>query len=135
MMGHSHDRAQSETVGVILLLAVFVVSASAIGVAYVGAVGSDAAEVVVSAELSADGTDLRVEHLGGDALPNEELVVVVRADGKSTRYRFAPPSGEFAPGDRRTFSDALVANASNEVALYYEGSGEQIARTTLTPRP
>ncbi|OYR79064.1 hypothetical protein DJ72_14460, partial [Halorubrum distributum] len=80
------DRAQSETVGVILLVAVFVVSASAIGVAYVGGVGSDTDEVVVSAELSADGTDLRVNHLGGDALANEELAVVVRVEGNSTRY-------------------------------------------------
>ena len=128
-------RAQSETVGVILLVAVFVVSASAIGVAYVGGVGSDADEVVVSAELSANGTELRVDHLGGDALPNEELAVVVRADGNSTRYPFAPPAGEFAPGNRRTFSDALVANATNEVGLYHEGSGEQIEQATLTPRP
>ncbi|TKX84374.1 type IV pilin [Halorubrum sp. SS5] len=126
-------RAQSETVGIILLVAVFVVSASAIGVAYVGGVGSDTDEVVVSAELSADGTDLRVDHLGGDALPNGELAVVVRADGNATRYPFAPPAGEFAPGERRTFSDALVANATNEVALYHEASGERIARTTLAP--
>ncbi|RLM67899.1 type IV pilin [Halorubrum sp. Atlit-8R] len=126
-------RAQSETVGIILLVAVFVVSASAIGVAYVGGVGSDTDEVVVSAELSADGTDLRVDHLGGDALPNGELAVVVRADGNATRYPFAPPAGEFAPGERRAFSDALVANATNEVALYHEASGERIARTTLAP--
>ncbi|MDV7350553.1 carboxypeptidase regulatory-like domain-containing protein [Halorubrum distributum] len=128
------DRAQSETVGVILLVTVFVVSASAIGVAYVGGVGSDTDEVVVSAELSADGTDLRVDHLGGDALANEELAVVVRAEGNSTRYPFAPP-GEFAPGERRTFSDALIANATNEVGLYHEPSGEQIERTTLVPKP
>ena len=128
-------RAQSETVGVILLLAVFVVSASAIGVAYVGGVGSDADEVVVSADLSADGTDLRVDHLGGDALPNDDLTVVVRADGNATRYPFAPPSGEFAPGDRRAFSDALVANASNEVRLYHDGPGGEIERATLTPEP
>ncbi|MDB2294482.1 type IV pilin N-terminal domain-containing protein, partial [Halorubrum ezzemoulense] len=112
------DRAQSETVGIILLLAVFVVSASAIGVAYVGGVGSNVDEVVVSADLSADGSDLRVDHLGGDALPNDELTVVVRTDGNATRYPFAPPPGEFGPGDRRTFSDSLVANASNEVRLY-----------------
>ena len=128
-------RAQSETVGIILLLAVFVVSASAIGVAYVGGVGSDADEVVVSADLSADGTDLRVDHLGGDALPNDELTVVVRANGNATRYPFAPPSGEFAPGDRRTFPDALVANASNQVRLYHDGSGGEIERATLTPEP
>jgi len=128
-------RAQSETVGVILLVAVFVVSASAIGVAYVGGVDSDADEVVVSADLSAAETDLRVDHLGGDALPNGALAVVVRADGNTTRYLFAPPSGEFSPGDRRTFSDALAPNASNEVALYHEPSGEQIARATLTPEP
>ncbi|MGM0448517.1 MAG: carboxypeptidase regulatory-like domain-containing protein [Methanobacteriota archaeon] len=128
-------RAQSETVGVILLVAVFVVSASAIGVAYVGGVGSDADEVVVSADLSANGTDLRVDHLGGDTLSNDELVVVIRANGNSTRYPFSPPPGEFAPGDRRTFSDALVANASNEVRLYHEASGEQLERTALVPEP
>ena len=128
-------RAQSETVGVILLVAVFVVSASAIGVAYVGGVGSNADEVVVSADLSADGTDLRVDHLGGDALPNDELRVIVRTDGSATRYPFAPPAGEFAPGDRRAFSDALVANASNEVRLYHDGLGGEIERTTLTPAP
>ncbi|ELZ46586.1 hypothetical protein C463_03949 [Halorubrum californiense DSM 19288] len=121
--------------GVILLLAVFVVSASAIGIAYVGGVDSDADEVVISADLSANGTDLRVDHLRGDALPNEALAVVVRANGNATRYPFAPPLGEFAPGDSRAFPDALAANESNEVALYHEPSGEQIALATLTPEP
>lgn len=129
------DRAQSETVGVILLLGVFVLSASAVGIVYIGDVASGGDEVVVSADLSADGTDLRVSHLGGDALPNDELAVVVRANGNTTRYPFAPPSGEFAPGDRRTVSDALVADASNEVRLYHEPSGEEIERASLTPEP
>ena len=119
----STARAQSETVGVILLVAVLDVSATAIGVTYVGGVDSDADEVVVSADLSANETDLCVEHFGGDTLPNDELAIVVRADGNATRYPFAPPSGEFAPGDRRTFLNALATNASNEVAFYHEPSG------------
>ena len=124
-------RAQSETVGVILLLGVFVVTAGAVGVAVVGDVTSDTDEVVVSADLTAEGTDLRVTHLGGDTVPNEALAVVVRAEGNATRYSFAPPDGRFGPGNERTFSDALVANASNEVRLYHEPSGTQIERESF----
>ncbi|WP_200531100.1 carboxypeptidase regulatory-like domain-containing protein [Halorubrum sp. LN27] len=131
----STDRAQSETVGIVLLLAVFVVSAGAVGVALVGDVTSDADEVVVSADLTADGTDLRVSHLGGDALPNDELTAVVRAEGNATRLAFAPPDGRFGPGDERTFPDALVANVTNEVRFVHEPSGEEIARVSLRPTP
>ena len=129
------NRAQTETVGVILLLGVFVVSAGAVGTVYLGDVSSEGDGIVVSADLSAAETDLRVDHLGGDALPNGELAVVVRTDGNTTRYPFTPPPGEFAPGDRRAFPDALAANASNGVLLYHEPSGERIARAMLTPEP
>jgi len=128
-------RAQSETVGVILLLGVFVITAGAVGVAVVGDVTSDTDEVVVSADLTADGTDLRVSHLGGDTVPNEDLAVVVRTEDNATRYPFDPPDGRFGPGTERTFSDALAANASNDVRLYHEPSGTQIERESFVPEP
>lgn len=128
-------RVQSETVEVIPLLAVFVLSASAIGVAYVGDVGGDADDLVASAYLGENGTDLSVSHLEFDTVPNEDLAAVVRADGNATRYSFAPLDGQFAPGTERTFSDALVVNAPNEVRLYHESSGTQIERDSFTPKP
>ncbi|WP_128903794.1 carboxypeptidase regulatory-like domain-containing protein [Halorubrum amylolyticum] len=128
-------RAQSETVGVVLLLGVFVVAAGAVGIAYLGDVTSGGDDIVVSADLTADGTDLGVSHLGGDALSNDDLAAIVEADGNRTRIAFAPPEGRFGPGDRRTFADALVANASNEVRLVHRPSGTVIERASLAPEP
>jgi len=60
-------RAQSETVGTVLLLGVFVIAAGAVRAALVSDVASDGDEIVVSADMTADRSDLDVSHLGGDA--------------------------------------------------------------------
>ncbi|QAU13640.1 type IV pilin [Halorubrum sp. BOL3-1] len=135
MLSSPTARAQSETVGVILLLGVFVITAGAVGVAVVGDVTSDTDEVVLSADLTADGADFRVSHLGGDTVPNEDLAVVVRTEGNTTRYPFDPPDGRFGPGNERIFSNALALNASNEVRLYHEPSGTRVERETFVPGP
>ncbi|WP_235271416.1 carboxypeptidase regulatory-like domain-containing protein [Halorubrum saccharovorum] len=61
--------------------------------------------------------------------------MIVETDGNRTRIAFAPPEGRFGPGDRRTFADALVANASNEVQLVHRPSGTVIERASLAPEP
>ncbi|WP_235271417.1 archaellin/type IV pilin N-terminal domain-containing protein [Halorubrum saccharovorum] len=63
MFRSTTDRAQSETVGMVLLLGVFVVAAGAVGTVFLGDVASGGDEIVVSADMSAEGTDLRVGHL------------------------------------------------------------------------
>jgi Protein of unknown function (DUF1628)./Cna protein B-type domain. len=128
-------RAQSETVGTVLLLGVFVIAAGAVGAALVSDVASDGDEIVVSADMTADRSDLDVSHLGGDAVSNSDLTVIIKAGENRTRIAFAPPSGEFAPGDRRTFSDALVANASNDLLLVHQPSGTVLERASLAPEP
>jgi len=91
-------RAQSETVGTLLLLGVFVIAAGAVGAALVSDVASDGDEIVVSADMTtADRSDLDVSHLGGDAVSNSDLTVIIKAGENRTRIAFAPPSGEFAP--------------------------------------
>jgi len=90
-------RAQSETVGTVLLLGVFVIAAGAVGAALVSDVASDGDEIVVSADMTADRSDLDVSHLGGDAVSNSDLTVIIKAGENRTRIAFAPPSGEFAP--------------------------------------
>ncbi|WP_048078368.1 type IV pilin, partial [Halorubrum sp. AJ67] len=134
MFPTTRGRAQSSTTGAILLVAVFLLVTTTLGTALLDGTVSDP-DPMASAEFDSEGTDLRITHLGGDALPNDELAVVVRANGNVTRFPFASPSGAFGFGDNRTFSDALVANASNDVRLYHEPSGTKIERATLTPRP
>jgi len=85
--------------------------------------------------MTADRSDLDVSHLGGDAVSNSDLTVIIKAGENRTRIAFAPPSGEFAPGDRRTFSDALVANASNDLLLVHQPSGTVLERASLAPEP
>ncbi|ELZ49508.1 hypothetical protein C465_08056 [Halorubrum distributum JCM 9100] len=133
MFQTTRRRAQSSSTGAILLVAVFLLVTTTLGTALLDGTATEP-QPTMSAEFDAEATDLRITHVGGDALSDDELAAVVRANGSATRLPFAPPSGEFALGDNRTFSDALVANASNDVRLYHEPSGTEIERATLTPR-
>ncbi len=120
------DRAVSPVVGVVLVVALTVVLASGVAVAF--AVGVAPREPAPSARvaLSVDaGTDaLVLEHRGGDALDVASLRVVVTVDG--TRLRHQPPVPFFAatgfePGPtgpfNREYDGTWTAGTTASVAL------------------
>lgn len=72
------DRAASETIGTILLVAVVVIAVGTLTAATLldrGFVDEPEADV----RVNVTGTQVLVNHTGGDALPAEELSVTVRA--------------------------------------------------------
>lgn len=100
----AHDRAQSESLGSILLVAVVVISASTFGVYYVasttdggtdGANGPDSFDFVV--ETTQD--ELRITHNGGPSVPTVDLQVIV--ENASGEYTFDNGTMRGGDGDDR----------------------------------
>lgn len=124
------NRAQSTTVGVILLVTVFIVTATTIGLVVVDEVDSGS-EPLISADFEANGTDLSMEHLGGDAVANGDLRVIVDADGNTTRLELGPADEEFAVGDSREFEESLPSGARTRVELVHAPSDSILDEGTV----
>ena len=71
------DRAQSESIGAILLVGVVVISISAGGVYAVGTVtqSTGAPDAAVTGEIGTDG--IALSHQGGDSLPVDGLRLII----------------------------------------------------------
>lgn len=130
------DRAQSEVVGEILLVAIAVLAASLVGFAVVGGIGGDErtyADVAASATVGTDGAT--ITHQGGESIRTADLRVLVGANGSAPtdRPRDDPAStgigdGRFDPGDvwaydlNRTIREGttlrvVVADAATETVV------------------
>lgn len=80
-------RAQSETVGVVILVGVIAIVATIVGVVVIGNVTSQASDApLVEVNVSANATDVVLVHTGGDDLTASEVAVVLQRDGDSERY-------------------------------------------------
>jgi len=97
------DRAQSETIGVVLQIGVVVTLVALVGVVALGQIDTSA-DPLADLETEVNATHLTVTHAGGDEFAVEDLRVVV--DGDSTRRQFSVDSenvtgsdGTFAFGD------------------------------------
>lgn len=91
------ERAATESVGTILLVAVVVVSVSvASGAVFSYRIASDGPPAVDLAATVTDG-NVTVHHRGGDALALADVTVVVRADGRERR--FVPDAANVTVGD------------------------------------
>jgi PKD repeat protein len=100
-------RAQSETVGVVLLVGVFAVAAITIGVLVIGNVADDAeSQPRVDLNVSVTPDNVTLTHGGGDTVDVADVEVVVRNDEES-RYdlsgfdeRRGDGDDRFDPGER-----------------------------------
>ena len=158
-MASTTDRAQSESIGVILLVGVVVVtvggsSAVILGLGGGGGAGGSAAPL---ADLGIDATtaNLSVEHRGGDAVAMADAVVIVRDSAGETRYQIdaANVTGDgddrFEPGERferahgisgdratilvvDTAENEVLARATVDVTIP-DGNREPTARFTTSP--
>ena len=75
------DRAVAPVLGVVLLVALTVVTAAAVGAAIAVDVAGETTTVTFGLEATADG-ELRVLHRGGDAVDPDSLRVRIRVDGE-----------------------------------------------------
>lgn len=122
------DRAQSESVGVILLTVVVVLVVSAGGVVYLSTVEADADKPMLSVEGAVSPPNVSVTHAGGDSVPAGELRLVVSVDG--SRVHIETSEQEFTPGETWSLNVSNHANVAPGsvvgVSLYHVPSGSRL---------
>jgi len=144
------NRAQPETVGAVLLLAMVVIGVSGVGYVLLGTIDpGDGPTTDVAATVTDDA--LTITHRGGDPLAGDDLTVVLRYDGSEERYEFATDGSygadaTFDPGEQWRLDGAVPYAPGDrvEVLLFHESSdtvlfrGRGVATTptaTATPAP
>ena len=119
---YSAGRAQSETVGVILLTAVVVVLATMAGAVVIAKTPAERTPAV-NIQVSATSQFVTVEHAGGDTLATSDVDIIVEGDSRqrvgldSLTEIQGSDSARFAPGD--------IWRGSNPV------EGEQVRVTAI----
>jgi len=136
------ERAQSEVVGVTLLVGVFALFAIIVGVVVIGSVSDQADDgPLVELNVSATYTDLVLVHEGGDNLDASAVTVIVRQDGEEWRYgldSFAESSGtdpsQFAGGERWNRSHDLAVDQAR-LSITHEPSNTVLYEERLAVPP
>lgn len=81
----SSRRAQSEVIGVVILIGVVVTMVGIVSVVVLSDAGTDES-ILADVSVEANGTHLSVTHIGGEGIPTDEVVVVVRGSDRVTRF-------------------------------------------------
>lgn len=122
------DRAQSESIGVILLTAVVVITVSLTGMVYLSTIDANAEQPMFSVEGELSPPNVSVTHAGGDPVPGDELRLVLRVD--ATRVHTAAYGETFAPGETWSLNVSNHATVRSGsvigVSLYHAPSGSQL---------
>jgi len=136
------DRAQSEVVGVALLVGVFAILTIIIGVVVIGNVTDQTdGGPLVDINASATYSEIVVVHEGGDALDAEEVTVIARQGSEEWRYgleSFTESKGsdpsQFDGGERwRRTHDLAVAQA--RIVLVHDPSNAVLYDQRLAVPP
>ena len=132
-------RAQSESIGVILLTVVVIIITTVGGAVVLGGVAEDADSgsaplVYFSVEITAD--NVTITHAGGDVITQSELTVIVRGDDTTDRYSFdgarvGDGDGRFEPSER-FLRDHNIAGQSIQVTVVHDASNTVLARESAT---
>ena len=122
------ERAQSEVLGTILLVAIVVLVVSTVGVIVVSDLSNQ--EQQVSALIDGEVTTETVEfqHGGGDPIPAGELLVVVRNGSSEQQIAFAP---EDIRGDGDDLFEPGERWVNDSVSFEERDEGEQKQRVQL----
>jgi len=112
-------RAQSESIGVILLTAVIIIVIGVGSYAILGGTG-DSDTVLASIDHSIDSDRLRLTHTGGDTLAASDLRVVVRGSGTEQSFildaaNLSGSDDQFEPSER---IERDISTLSGTVDLY-----------------
>jgi hypothetical protein len=151
MTDRSLDRAQAESLGSLLLVAVVVVSGATFGAYYVASTGGGgaggsagsaggAAGSTVDLTLSATEDALRLSHNGGPSYGIGTLRVTVRNDSGEFAYAFSDgqirdggdANGQFDPGETWRLGWRQPAGESVTVAVVNADSETLVLRQTTT---
>jgi len=135
-------RAQSETIGTILLVGVVVTAVGLFGAFYLGGFAEEAGPLV---SISVDGneTTMNLTHTGGEGVPADELFVTVGQAGTNERYELDESTSDFkgadatqfVAGDRWRFDTGglgLTAGESATVRLIHVPTNEVVATERYT---
>ena len=128
-------RAQSETIGTVLLIGVVVVAIGTFGAFFLSDFADEGAPL---ASISVDGnqTTMNISHSGGERIATEDLRITVSQPGNSKAYTFenngtqvrvSVPDTEFKPGDRWRFdADSFEPDERITVRLIHVPSNEVV---------
>lgn len=133
----ARNRAQSETIGTVLLIGVVVVAVGTFGAFFLSGFVGESAPL---ASISVDGneTTMNISHSGGERIATEDLRITVSQPGNSKAYTFenngtqvrvSDPDTEFKPGDRWRFDtegQGLEADQRVTVRLIHLPSNEVV---------
>ncbi|WP_299269273.1 type IV pilin, partial [Halorientalis sp.] len=100
----SSRRAQSEVIGVVILIGVVVTMVGIVSVVVLSDAGTDES-ILADVSVEANGTHLQVVHMGGDEIPIGDLELVLDGTGGTDRIQVDAANvtgddGRFGPGDR-----------------------------------
>ncbi|WP_161945922.1 type IV pilin N-terminal domain-containing protein [Halalkaliarchaeum desulfuricum] len=138
----STDRAQSEVIGSILVVALVVILVSTVGLAGLAAIGTfappePAASVGLDGDVDEDGNlTLVVTHEGGDPLDPGEIVVLLGEGEERQSLDFYTETGDdstFRPGERRELT-AESFEGQVRVLVIHAPSGRTLGEGTITAR-
>jgi flagellin-like protein len=129
------SRAQSEVVGVVILIGVVVTMVGIVSVVVLSDAGGDRsalADVTVEANVS----HLEIVHMGGDGVPVDDLVVVRDGAATDTRIRVdgANVTGTddtFGPGDRLVREHGLGGERAR-IVVVHRREDTVVAEATVT---
>lgn len=124
------SRAVSPVIGVVLMVAITVILAAAIGAFVFGLSpsGSSTAPIAsVTLEADADHSNVTIVHDGGDPLHLSEFSLLLEGDLHET-----PPLNDSIRGGDREVVDTAWSPLEGELVLRHDPSGEIVARTTVT---
>ncbi|MDT3436266.1 PKD domain-containing protein [Haloarcula sp. 1CSR25-25] len=120
----STDRAQSETVGVVLLTGVVVVITAVVGGIVLSGNGTNSQTPVVDIQGAATSQHVTVTHNGGDSLPRSDVDIVtdgnqrVRHSLDSYTQRVGADDTRFERGDSWRRSNAVTGNQLTLIAIH-----------------
>ena len=132
-----NQRAQSETIGVTLLVGVVVITVATAGAFALSDIDSDLRDFDAQIEVTTDS--ITVVHAGGDPIDFSELLIVVRVDGTTTRIQ--PDAGELEVGDdddifepgEKWVDDSVSYSKDQLVTVRLFDSNTQLSKDSLYP--
>lgn len=107
------ERGQSEVVGTLLLVAVIVVAATAVGTFVLLSLSDEPAPPRVELSAAVDESDVTVTHEAGEPLDLRDIQLVVRHGDQQQTLDFE--SGRLEPGESVTRAHGLTVTTGDRV--------------------
>jgi flagellin-like protein len=131
----SSRRAQSEVIGVVILIGVVVTMVGIVSVVVLSDAGTDES-ILADVSVEANGTHLQVVHMGGDEIPIGDLELVLDGTGGTDRIQVDAANvtgddGQFGLGDRLERAHGLDGDRARVVVLH-SGENAVVAEATVT---